>query len=90
MEKEIVERAAKIAHLDLSEEELQKYGKDLTEILDYFQMLDEAPEADIQGFNPVEIADAMREDVPKSEIESDKLLRDMKTYGGYIRGPKLS
>lgn len=90
MDREIIERAAKIAHLDLSEEELQKYGKDLSDILEYFQMLDEAPGLENKGFNPVEIADALREDIPKSEIESDVLLKDMKTYDGYIRGPKLS
>jgi len=90
MDREIVERAAKIAHIDLSEEELQKYSKDLSDILEYFQMLDEAPGEENQGFNPVEIADALREDVPKSEIESDVLLKHMKTYDGYIRGPKLS
>jgi len=36
MDREIVERAALIAHLDLTEEEFDRYEKDLTEILDYF------------------------------------------------------
>jgi aspartyl-tRNA(Asn)/glutamyl-tRNA(Gln) amidotransferase subunit C len=44
MDKEIVERVARIAHLDLTEEELERYGEDLSEILEYFQMLDEIPE----------------------------------------------
>jgi aspartyl-tRNA(Asn)/glutamyl-tRNA(Gln) amidotransferase subunit C len=90
MDREIVERAALIAHLDLTEEELDRYEKDLTEILDYFQMLDEIPGEDTLGFNPIIVADAFREDVPKTEIDPDLLTKDMKTYEDYIRGPKLS
>lgn len=90
MDREIVERVARIAHLDLTEEELERYEKDLTEILDYFQMLDEIPGEDTLGFNPIIVADAFREDEPKTEIDPDLLTKDMKTYEDYIRGPKLS
>ena len=90
MDREIVERAARIAHLDLTEEELEKYEKDLTEILDYFQMLDEIPGEDTLGFNPILVEDAFREDEPRTEIDPDELLKGMKTYDDYIRGPRLS
>ena len=90
MDREIVERVAMIAHLDLTEEELERYEKDLTEILDYFQMLDEIPGEDTLGFNPIIVADAFREDEPVTEIDPDELLKDMKTYDDYIRGPRLS
>ncbi|MGN1044841.1 MAG: aspartyl/glutamyl-tRNA amidotransferase subunit C [Candidatus Methanomethylophilaceae archaeon] len=90
MDREIVERVARIAHLDLTEEELEKYGGDLSEILEYFQMLDEIPGDDAVGFNPIEVADVLREDVPSVEIDPDELLRDMRTYERYVRGPRLS
>lgn len=90
MDREIVERVARIAHLDLTEEELARYEKDLTEILDYFQMLDEIPGEDALGFNPIIVADAFREDEPKIEIDTDELLKGMQTYDDYVRGPKLS
>ena len=90
MDRNIVDRAAHIAHLALTEEELDRYSRDLGEILDYFEMLDGAPEADSVGFNPVEIADALRDDVPKTEVPPEECTKDMKTYDGYIRGPKLS
>ena len=90
MDREIVERVARIAHLDLTDDELDRYSADLGEILEYFEMLDEAPETDAVGFNPVEIADALRDDVPSAEIPPEDCLRDMRTYDGYVRGPRLS
>lgn len=90
MDRELVEKTAHISHLKLTDGEIEMYGKDLSEILDYFQMLDEAPEADILGFNPVEIADVYREDEPHMDISADELLKDMNTYDGYVRGPRLS
>ncbi len=90
MDREIVERVARIAHLDLTEEELNKYSVDLGEILEYFEMLDEAPGMENIGFNPVEIADAFREDEPNMEIPAEECTKGMKTYDGYIRGPRLA
>ena len=90
MDRDIVEKAARIAHLDLTEEELERYEKDLTEILDYFQMLDEIPGEDAIGFNPLIVADVLREDEPHTDIKPDLLLKDMKTYDDYVRGPELS
>ena len=90
MDREIVERVARIAHLDLTDDELERYSADLGEILEYFEMLDEAPRIENRGFNPVEIPDALREDVPSMDIPAEDCLKDMKTYDGYVRGPRLS
>ncbi|MBO4502785.1 MAG: Asp-tRNA(Asn)/Glu-tRNA(Gln) amidotransferase GatCAB subunit C [Candidatus Methanomethylophilus sp.] len=89
MDKEIVARVAKASHIRLTDEELDRYSKDLGDILDYFAILDEAPNHEGNGINPVEIADVLREDVPEEKFNSEDLLRDMKTYENYIRGPKL-
>ena len=90
MDRETVERVARTAHIKLTEEEIQRYGDDLTEILTYFELLDEAPESDERGINPVEIADVLRDDEPRMDIDSDVLLRGMDTYERYVRGPRLS
>lgn len=90
MEKAIIERVARAAHLALTEEELEKYSKDLDDILDYFKILDEAPDFEGFGVNPIEVADVLREDEPHMEIDPDELLKDMKTYDNYVRGPRLS
>ena len=89
MDKDIVARVAKAAHIRLTDEELEKYSKDLGDIPEYFAILDEAPNHEGNGINPIEVADVLRDDVPEEKFESEKLLADMKTYENYIRGPKL-
>ncbi len=90
MDRETIERVARTAHIRLTEEELERYSRDLGEILTYFELLDEAPGCDSYGLNPVEIADVTREDEPSMDIDPDVLLRGMDTYEGYVRGPRLS
>lgn len=90
MDKDIVERVAKVSRLNLTENEIEEFRNDLESILGYFDMLDDAPNVEEFGFNPVEIADVFRDDVPSSEFDPQDLLRDMKTYEGYVRGPRLS
>lgn len=90
MDKATVERVARAAHIRLTDEELEKYSKDLNDILSYFELLDEAPGCDKHGLNPIDVADVLRDDVPSSEFDADVLLRDMNTYERYVRGPRLS
>lgn len=89
MDREIVAKVAKNAHISLTGEELDRYGRDLADILDYFALLDEAPDRDGAGVNPVPVENVLREDVPSQEFDSEELLRDMKTYEKFIRGPRL-
>ncbi len=90
MDREIVEKVAKAAHIALSEEELDRYCRELGEVLDYFKTLDEAPD-DEEGFgvNPIEVADILRDDEPGIFIDPYELLKDMRTYENYVRGPRL-
>ena len=53
MDKDIVARVAKAAHIRLTDEELEKYSKDLGDILEYFAILDEAPNHEGNGINPI-------------------------------------
>jgi len=90
MEKETVVRVAKVARIRLSEEELEKYGKDLEEILASFDILNSAPSEETYSFNPIPVADVLREDEPFLDIDPEELMKPMDTYEGYVRGPKLS
>lgn len=90
MDKATVERVARAAHIKLTDEELERYSRDLNDILSYFELLDEAPECDRHGLNPIEVADIMRDDEPRSEYDPDTLLENMNTYERYVRGPRLS
>lgn len=42
-----VERVAKVARINLTEEELKGYAEDLEEILEAFSILDEAPNVSV-------------------------------------------
>ncbi|TQS85875.1 MAG: glutamyl-tRNA amidotransferase [Candidatus Methanoprimaticola hominis] len=90
MDRQTVERVARTAHIKLTEEELDRYSKDLGDILGYFELLDEAPECDSYGIDPIGVTDITREDEPRIEFDSDALLKDMNTYDRYVRGPRLS
>jgi aspartyl-tRNA(Asn)/glutamyl-tRNA(Gln) amidotransferase subunit C len=89
MDRETVAMVAKAAHISLTEEELDRYGKDLADILEYFTVLDEAPEGGT-GIGPIDVSDVLRDDEPRMSIDPYSLLEGMKTYDGYVRGPRLS
>ncbi len=90
MDVKTVRDVAKFAHLALTDEEAERYCKDLGDILSYFELLNEAPECNERGVNPILVQDITREDDPKVEYDADELLKDMDTYDRYVRGPRLS
>lgn len=90
MDRDTVARVARTAHISLTEEELEMFSKDLGDILDWFRLLDEAPGHDGIGVNPTLVTDVLRDDVPSQDIPPEKLLKDMKLYEQYVRGPKLA
>jgi aspartyl-tRNA(Asn)/glutamyl-tRNA(Gln) amidotransferase subunit C len=90
MDVKTVKDVANFAHLALSDEELERYCKDLGEILSYFELLNEAPECDERGVNPIMVEDIVREDIPRTIYDADQLIKDMDTYERYVRGPRLS
>jgi len=49
LEKKEIEHIANLARLDLSEEELEKYGSQLSDVLDYIDLL---KEVDVEGVEP--------------------------------------
>lgn len=90
MDRATVQRVAKVARLRLSEEELERFAQDLEEIINSFDVLDQAPSREIHSFNPVPIEDVTREDEVACDIDPDRLRKSMDIYQGYIREPKLS
>jgi len=64
MDVKTVQDVAKFAHLALTDEELERYCKDLGDILGYFELLNEAPGCDERGVNPIKVEDVVREISP--------------------------
>ncbi|MCX6650429.1 MAG: Asp-tRNA(Asn)/Glu-tRNA(Gln) amidotransferase subunit GatC [Methanomassiliicoccales archaeon] len=90
MDRETIARVAKMARLELTEEELERYAKDLDDILNNFSVLDEAPTSDTYTLNPIPVVDVLREDQPAQDIDPQVLREQMGTYEDYVRGPRLS
>lgn len=89
MDKETLKRVAQNAHLELTEEELDEFSDELTEVLDYMSILDEVPENYGFGLDPIGVTDAVRDDVPEMRIDPEVLLKRTDTYEDHVRGPRL-
>ena len=95
-----IEHIAKLARLGLAQEEIRKFQRELSTILDYMEKL---KEVDVAGVIPtshsVEIENVMREDIEKSKItgreadspegcnQKSKRLLDLapETKNGYLK-----
>jgi len=89
MDEETFKRIAKAAHLAFSDGESKRYIAEINEILDLVNELDDAPAEDGYGVIPIDVADVLRDDVPEIAVDPYELLKDMKTYENYVRGPRL-
>lgn len=73
--KQEVQHIAKLARLGLTEEEIEKFQKDLSSILDYFEKLKELDVSKVQpASHAIKVENVMRKDEIKSEGKNKKLL----------------
>ncbi|MDO8663777.1 MAG: Asp-tRNA(Asn)/Glu-tRNA(Gln) amidotransferase subunit GatC [Candidatus Wildermuthbacteria bacterium] len=84
-----VEHIAKLARLGLTDEEVNKYQKDLSAILGY---IEKHKEVDIEGVEPMShsilLENVMRQDIANSKIknQNEKLLKLMpELKEGYLK-----
>ena len=93
--REDVVRVAELAYLDLSEDELEKYRRQIDEILDYIGKLNELDTSGVEPMAQVladdQAADAtMREDlVVPSAVAEDVLRQAPDAEQPYFRVPKV-
>ena len=93
--REDVVRVAELAYLDLREDELEKYRRQIDEILDYIGKLNELDTSDVEPMAQVladdQAADAtMREDlVVPSAVAEDVLRQAPDPEPPYFRVPKV-
>jgi len=74
--KEEVEHIAKLARLELTEKEVGKMQKDLTSILDYFNLLKNVPDVKVASVKTSKTSEWMRGDQEKPRISgvAEKLI----------------
>ncbi len=90
--KEDVKHVAKLARLELTEEETEKYSKQLGDILKYVEQMNEV---DTTGIEPmphaIPIYNVMREDIVKYDETKDELMKNAPyEENGFFRVPKIN
>ncbi len=91
IDKKTVEHIAKIARLDLTEEEKEKFAKELGAVIDSFAKINEADTEEVEPtFQPVPISDVMREDKEEKCLSQEEALANAEhKENGYFKGPRI-
>ncbi len=89
--RETVDRVARLARLELTEKEALGFTEDLKEVLSAFRRLQRIPTEGVEPtFQPVEVSGVLRDDRVEPGIPREELLRNLKNrQDGYIKGPKV-
>ena len=90
-DKKMLKKVAKVARLELTEKEIDKYSKDMEDILIAFKVIDKVPTKNVKPtFQPVDVKNVMRKDVVESSLSQTEALANAKQKEqGYFKGPKV-
>ena len=89
--KQQVEHVAKLARLELTEEEKELYTKQLSQILDYIDQLNEVNTKGVEPMHqPIPTVNVMREDIVKAKFDQSEIFKNapQEEYG-FFRVPKI-
>jgi aspartyl-tRNA(Asn)/glutamyl-tRNA(Gln) amidotransferase subunit C len=87
-----VEHVAKLARLELSEDEKVLYTKQLGDVLKYVDQMNEVDTSDVKPMTQVvEFSNVMREDIPNQEISKEALMSNApEEENGFFKVPKIN
>ena len=87
----LIKKVAEVARLQLTDSEIKKFTPQLREALETFSKLQEVDTKGVKpSFQPVEIKNVLREDVPKQCLTQEQALSQTKhKKDGYFKGPKV-
>lgn len=87
-----VEHVAKLARLELTEDEKVKFSKQLGDILKHMEQLNEVDTTGIEPMNhPIDFVNVMREDVVSYEHTREELMSNApEIEQDYFKVPKIS
>jgi len=90
IDKKTVEHVAKLARIDLTENEIEKFAKDISGILDAFSSLDEVDTQNIKpSFHPIEMKNVMREDKEEESLtQKEALTNAEQKEDEFFKGPR--
>ncbi len=87
-----VEHVAKLARLELSEEEKEKFTHQLGDVLKYVDMMNEVDTSNVEPMNhPIDFVNVTREDVPIYENTREELMANgPDVEGEFFKVPKIN
>jgi len=91
VDKALIERVAKVSHIELNDDELEKFSKQMESILEAFRALDEVDTEKVEpSFHPQELKNMWREDEVEEWDWRNSSPLDNTTHkeGRYFKGPK--
>ncbi len=91
IDKKIVEHVAKIARLDLTDEEKERFTKELSAVVDSFAKIKEADTEGVEPtFQPVPISNVMRDDAEEKCLSQAEALANAEhKENGCFKGPRI-
>ena len=89
--KELIEHVAEVARLKLTDKEIEKFSKELKEVIEAFSSIDKVDTKDIDtSLQAVELKNMLREDKEeKSFTQEEALSLTEHKKEGYFKGPKV-
>lgn len=87
-----VEHVAKLARLAINEEEKEMFTRQLGDIVEYFNLLNELDTSDVEPMaHAVPMSNVMREDTVEKNFQRDEMLA-ISPYeeDGFIRVPRIT
>ena len=88
--KELIEHVAEVARLKLTDKEIEKFSRELKEVIEAFSKLDKADTKGIKAsLQAVELKNMLREDREEKSFTQDEALSLTEhKKDGYFKGPK--
>ncbi len=87
-----VEHVAKLARLELDEDEKVKFSKQLGDILKYVEMMNEVDTSGVEPMNhSIDFSNVMREDIETYEVSKVELMSNAPDVeGDFFKVPKIN
>ncbi len=90
--KKTLEHISRLALLNLSEDEKDKFAKQLSDILGYFKKLNNLNTDNVKPMtHPIEgLKNVFRDDIPKKSLSNEEALKNAKhVLDGYFKAPRI-
>ncbi|WP_448584637.1 Asp-tRNA(Asn)/Glu-tRNA(Gln) amidotransferase subunit GatC [Thermocrinis sp.] len=90
LSKETIEKVAQLAKLKLTEEEKETLGRQLVDIIEFVNQLNQADTSQVEGFEYYSGATPLREDVPQTPLPREKALMNApERENGFFVVPRI-